>query len=136
MFINRTQFGQIKARFATLRSELNGTKLSEFSDNLKFFVECAPYNAAGDIVTRAELSELAKEVSNARRACLINNNETSEYSRYKANAAIGGVDRHPDCKSNTHAEIMAQLRTNPELRELARGLGGLTKADLKKPLPS
>jgi hypothetical protein len=134
--VNRTQFKQIKTHFKKLRSELNKEKLAEFETNLTFFAEYAPYATAGDLVTRQEFNELAKEVSQARRASLIRNGETSEYSRYKANSALGGIDRHPDCKSHTHAEIMSQLRTDSKLRELANGLGGLTKEQLKGELPA
>jgi hypothetical protein len=135
--VNKSQFESIKAHFAKLRVELNKGKLAEFEANVKFFTEYAPYVPSGEVVTRQEWSELAKEASKAYRLAVNaeTSGTTSEYTRYKEQAARG-IDGHPDCKSHVHAEINSQLRTNPELRELANGLGGLTKQQLKGELPS
>jgi hypothetical protein len=134
--VNRIQFEAIKTQFAKLRSELNKGKLTEFQENVKFFTEHAPYAPSGEVVTRQEWNELAKEVSKAHRLAVNaeTSGTTSEYTRYKEQAARG-IDGHPDCKSHVHAEINSQLRTNPELRELASGLAGMSKSELKKELP-
>jgi hypothetical protein len=134
--VNRSQFEQIKTKFAKLRSELNKDKLAEFKSSVEFFLEYAPYAPAGDVVNRQEWAALAKEVSSAHRASLINNSVTSEYSRYKANAALGGVDGHPDCQSHVHAELRAKLcGSDPTLRDLAKGLAGMTRDQLRQELP-
>jgi hypothetical protein len=137
--INRGQFATIKARFAKLRSELDASKLAEFSDNLKFFIECAPFTANSDVVTRAELSELAKEVGNAQRACLNRGGETKEYSAYKASVARGEIDGHPGASEfkEFYAKMQKAFWENPALYHSMRvQLGGMPKGQLKGELPS
>src|SRR5260221_11789052 len=98
--VTHSQFETIKARFAKLRLELNKDKLTEFQSNLSFFADRAPYTPTGDVVTHNEFAHFAKEVSQALRATLINNNETTMYSRYKTNAPLGAIDHYPDCQSH------------------------------------
>jgi hypothetical protein len=133
--VNRNEFEQIKANFAKLRSELSREKLAAFEENVKFFSDNAAYAPSGDIVTRQEWQALAKEVVSARRASLMNNGETQNYRQFKADAKAG-ISRQPDNKSGVYAEIMARLLKDPELRELASGLAGMTKEQLKGDLPS
>ncbi len=112
-------------------------KLSDLLQNVSELARLTPYlQTQTDLATKGEMSQLEKEVRSAHRASLIRTGETSEYSRYKANAALGGIDGHPDARHNMYSEIKAQLRKSPELRLLASGLAGLTKEQLKGDLPA
>lgn len=134
----QTELKAVRANLAKIQQGQHRTdKLAELLNNVSELTRLTPYiQPQSDLATKGEMMELEKEVKSAHTASLIRSGTTSEYARYMENAERGLVDAHPDAKHNTHAEITAQLRSSPELRELARGLGGLTKADLKKDLPS
>jgi hypothetical protein len=135
--VTRTEFQAIKANLAKISQDRNRSeKLATLLENVTELAKLSPYVPQGDFVMRQEMNGLVKEVYSAHRASLIRNGETEEYSRYKANAALGKKDGHPFCQSHVYAEINSRLRSSPELRELASGLGGLTKQQLKGELPS
>ena len=135
--VTRTEFQAIKANLAKISQERNRSeKLAALLDNVTELTKLSPYAPQGEFVQRYEMEQLKKEVRSAHTASLIRNGETEEYSTYKANAARGCVDAHPFCRSHVYAEINSQIRTNPDLRELASGLAGMTQEQLKGELPS
>jgi hypothetical protein len=134
--LTQSELKVAKANLAKIQNEPKRTeKLSALLENVTELARLTPYvQQHREMASKQDMMDLEKEVRSAHTASLIRNGETDEYSRYRANADRG-IDRHPDAKHNTHAEIMAQLRSSPELRELARGLGGLTKEQLRQELP-